>query len=407
METIDKIKDMIAKGNTEKALELLVEFAKTNNSPHYDEVVLLSGQFKQWKRQANLGLQQSSTELRRIEMGMMNILQEKSKGSTTQSSAQHVTQTLSASSSSTTSSPPASSNKMMPVILGGFALIMVALGFLFTRDTHDHDSPNTETTATTNIQENQLKPDDKKIDNKSTKSNNQPKDKGTKSSGKTIDNQNGGKVSPPKNTDPGSSKNNGNTTPPPTKPAELPKINGRNVNFVSLTTNGSTTGYFRNTHDGHWDEIRADFSPVSKFKETDRDDYSVYLYDKSRDVRIQLDLYQKQCFYNAGNDPQSPLYQLSNPMTSVNGKYLSHVTYKTSNGNGTITMNPGTNKWVEINSDSGPSGFPFEEVGRDEWSVYITNNNGTSLAIDANLKQVKILNDNNEYQLLYNIINAY
>lgn len=51
MDTIEQIKNHIAKGDTEKAIELLVQFTKETNSPKQDDAILLSGQYKQWKRE--------------------------------------------------------------------------------------------------------------------------------------------------------------------------------------------------------------------------------------------------------------------------------------------------------------------------------------------------------------------
>jgi hypothetical protein len=76
-DVISRIKDLIGKGQTEKAIDALVKYTKDTDSHLHDEVVLLSGQYKQWKRENVLGVQQTNSELRRIEMGIMNILQDK------------------------------------------------------------------------------------------------------------------------------------------------------------------------------------------------------------------------------------------------------------------------------------------------------------------------------------------
>jgi len=55
----------------------------------------------------------------------------------------------------------------------------------------------------------------------------------------------------------------------------------------------------------HWlDAIRF------QFEEQDRDDWSVYLYDGSRNVDIQTDLWTGKIMYAAGGEPLRELYEV-------------------------------------------------------------------------------------------------
>ncbi|MCY0147577.1 MliC family protein [Hoeflea sp. G2-23] len=79
-------------------------------------------------------------------------------------------------------------------------------------------------------------------------------------------------------------------------------VNGRNVIEISypggkISLNGK-----------RWTERNANGS--YKFEETHRDDWSVYLLDRSRNVRLQIDLHRKLVLYAAGNDQMQPLYQI-------------------------------------------------------------------------------------------------
>ncbi|MEM8524820.1 MAG: FISUMP domain-containing protein [Bacteroidota bacterium] len=74
MENITKIKELIAQGKTEEALALLMEYAKSKNPEAERQAILLSGQYRQWKRESTLGIQQASSELRRIELGIMHLV---------------------------------------------------------------------------------------------------------------------------------------------------------------------------------------------------------------------------------------------------------------------------------------------------------------------------------------------
>ncbi|NUO01733.1 MAG: hypothetical protein HUU01_14095 [Saprospiraceae bacterium] len=73
-DVIQKIQNLIAEGETEQAIDELVEFSRTNNPELYENAILLSGQYKQWKRENMLGIEQTNSELRRIEMGLLELL---------------------------------------------------------------------------------------------------------------------------------------------------------------------------------------------------------------------------------------------------------------------------------------------------------------------------------------------
>lgn len=66
-------------------------------------------------------------------------------------------------------------------------------------------------------------------------------------------------------------------------------VNGRNAKLVS-----HSQGSFIDQGDGTWIEVNADNKGGIRFQEQQRDDWSVYLFDRSRNVSIQLDLYRKK-----------------------------------------------------------------------------------------------------------------
>jgi hypothetical protein len=68
-------------------------------------------------------------------------------------------------------------------------------------------------------------------------------------------------------------------------------VNGRNVTVVKYP-NGS----FAQLNPGHWRESNND--GVHDFAETNRDEWSVYMLDQSRDLTIQLDLFKKAIILN-------------------------------------------------------------------------------------------------------------
>lgn len=88
-------------------------------------------------------------------------------------------------------------------------------------------------------------------------------------------------------------------------------VNGRNVAMVF-----HSQGSFVMQGVG-WVEKNTAGQTTFRFEERQRDDWSVYLYDRSRDVHLQLDLHRKQILYNAGSDPKRPLYAITDARLRV------------------------------------------------------------------------------------------
>ncbi|NNF33657.1 MAG: hypothetical protein HKN68_06095 [Saprospiraceae bacterium] len=151
-EIIEQIKEYIAKGKTEKALEALVEYTKENNLPTHDEAILLSGQFSQWKRENMLGVQQSHSELRRIEMTMMDILQGNQDVYKESSVAKKKSESPKPIVTSPTTSNSSDSN-MGKIIAGVIAVAAIALAIWYFSSkggdgaTDQEDVTKTETTT--------------------------------------------------------------------------------------------------------------------------------------------------------------------------------------------------------------------------------------------------------------------
>lgn len=88
-----KIQECIADGDTESAVEALVEYMESAGGEQYDNAILLSGQYRKWKRGEMLGLEQPNSELRRIEMSILAILKaatQQEPASSLQSAVAHV-----------------------------------------------------------------------------------------------------------------------------------------------------------------------------------------------------------------------------------------------------------------------------------------------------------------------------
>ena len=146
MDTIEQIKNHIAKGETDKAIALLVDYTKKTDSPKQDDAILLSGQYRQWKREISLGVEQSSSELRRIEMTILDILQEKKRNADVTSSVEKLIRTAANPSTPTTTSTSTSTstskekNKMTPILLGIIGIMILGFSYVFLMpDNHAHE----------------------------------------------------------------------------------------------------------------------------------------------------------------------------------------------------------------------------------------------------------------------------
>lgn len=60
-----------------------------------------------------------------------------------------------------------------------------------------------------------------------------------------------------------------------------------------------------------WVEGGSDGTPRFQFSEQGRDEWSVYLFDSSRDVKIQLDLHRAKVLYGQGNSEMRDLYTIT------------------------------------------------------------------------------------------------
>jgi hypothetical protein len=88
-------------------------------------------------------------------------------------------------------------------------------------------------------------------------------------------------------------------------------INGHTATLVVFgPPGGQKRGDYRQIGPGQWAETSADGVTHFQFQETGRDDWSVYLLDNSRGVKVQLDLYTRQVKYDDGHSPQRVLYRV-------------------------------------------------------------------------------------------------
>lgn len=147
--------------------------------------------------------------------------------------------------------------------------------------------------------------------------------------------------------------------------------NGHNANVVEFGDNGGKLGTFRQISSNQWVEQNKQGNTTFKFRETHRDDWSVYLHDASRNVRLQLDLHRKIVGYS---DPRSPMrdqYRIFSSDSKMNGWLVKNVTYKSGGSQAGAFVQKSGKTWQEIRLPSRTVAFTFKEQARDDWSVYL------------------------------------
>lgn len=88
------------------------------------------------------------------------------------------------------------------------------------------------------------------------------------------------------------------------------KMNGYNaMGAISGNSAGTRIGQFTEVASNVWKEL-SDEGNWYHFRETHRDEWSVYLHDASRNVFIQIDLHRQKIRYRAGNEEYRDLYNV-------------------------------------------------------------------------------------------------
>lgn len=89
------------------------------------------------------------------------------------------------------------------------------------------------------------------------------------------------------------------------------RVNGRDVVQVTYGAADNPAGMFRIEGRGSWVETDARGEVRFSFFERQRDDWSVFLEDTSRGMRIQLDLHRRKVRYRSGSRSWTDLYDIT------------------------------------------------------------------------------------------------
>ena len=180
--------------------------------------------------------------------------------------------------------------------------------------------------------------------------------------------------------------------------------NGRTATSVQIgDAVGNVQGTFRQTNAETWTEdSQGTGRDAFEFKEMARDPWSVYLFDASRDMSIQIDLFKGKVFFSDAHTSNTELYAVLNASSTLNGWLVNTVAV----GDGqTITgalRQTGWTSWIEAGKDGAV--FDFEETGRDDGSVTLHDaSRGVALRVDLTAKKVYLTDATHTRSELYTV----
>jgi hypothetical protein len=178
-------------------------------------------------------------------------------------------------------------------------------------------------------------------------------------------------------------------------------INGSaNVNGTNVVRTDYPGGAFRQSGLREWQETNARGRVRYNFVENSRDQWSVYLFDASRNVSVQLDLHRKKISVGLAGQQMVDFYNITNAVANSNvpsnnpGQGGNPVAIKGYNVGqvqhlGGIYKHVGGSSWQETTL-RGQVTHEFSEQGRDEWSVYLYDRS-RNIALQLDLHGKKIL----------------
>jgi len=153
----------------------------------------------------------------------------------------------------------------------------------------------------------------------------------------------------------------------------------------------SNLGRYVQTGTSSWQEedISAPGQATFVYEETGRDATSIYLFDSSRNVSIELNLQQGAVNFDDGTTVIAPLYFISSYDTAVVIPVADVTSLVFSDGASDLGryVQTGTSSWQEEDiSAPGQATFVYEETGRDATSIYLFDSS-RNVFVELNLQQ--------------------
>ena len=194
------------------------------------------------------------------------------------------------------------------------------------------------------------------------------------------------------------------------KSASEAVVNGQNVNHVYYGMDGRKMGAYKQVSEDEWQEVGlVKNKTTGKLKEVMRDEWSVYLENAIHKTYLQLDLHTKKVMFAAdAKQKKSPLYEIMNATAKVNGWLVQQVTFGDNQGRKKGQFIKRDKKtWVETSMADGQVKFTFEEMKRDDWSVYLFDKSrNMSIRLNLHNKNVFFATGEEKPAPLYKIVDA-
>lgn len=188
----------------------------------------------------------------------------------------------------------------------------------------------------------------------------------------------------------------------------LVPASGQNmVNGFNATTVQYPGGSFTQDVTGVWKERNATSAWTFKLKK--RDEWSVYLYDTSRKLSVQLDLFKKEIILDWDKPGRSKLYDVSKALNGAGGSTIGKDVI---NGYNTTFIGYDGGSFFKDASGAWKEGtvtniWTFKETRRDEWSVYLFDESRQmSIQLDLYKKEIILNWERSDRRKLYDVTKA-
>jgi hypothetical protein len=201
-----------------------------------------------------------------------------------------------------------------------------------------------------------------------------------------------------------------------------PRGNAANTHEVDFGTGGRLLGSYVEVGRGAWDERNAQGVAAFHFRETRRDEWSIYLFDASRKMDIEIDLYRNKIIYNWQGGQPKDLYDIlpapvarsmPEPPRRDSGRAAEVTGYNLlwfksgSNGQAMYSyQKAGANNWEEVD-DRGVVVHTYRQTGQSAYTLTLSDpSRNMTLELDLQHRTVLSVVAGRNHQNQYDIVSA-
>ncbi|NMD08301.1 MAG: hypothetical protein GYA66_10020 [Phyllobacteriaceae bacterium] len=173
------------------------------------------------------------------------------------------------------------------------------------------------------------------------------------------------------------------------------------ITSVEFGTNGESLGRYSQTEPGKWVELDPSGNPRFEFTEVSRDDLTIGLEDRSRNIALTIDLAGSAIAYGVIGEQQEPLYEILLTSAAATGSGTdvsvaagdatmvpSRIIFGENGTPGGEYLADGNGNWLERNS-AGEAVFSFQEITRSDSGI-VLQDKGRNLLLSIDLANRKI-----------------